>query len=105
MSLDLKIKKMKIKLIILLIFLSSCGSLGEAGKALRNEKRTSTDEFLIEKRGPLSIPPNINELPKPRTKTILDKEDSNVLGADIKKEKSTGTSSIENVFLEEIRKN
>ena len=99
------LKKMRIKFVFLFFLLTSCGSFGEAGKALRNEKRTSTDEFLIEKRGPLSIPPNINELPKPRTKTILDKEDSNVLGADIKKEKSTGTSSIENVFLEEIRKN
>jgi len=96
---------MKIRIVLILIFLSSCGSFGEAGKALRNEKRSSTDEFLIEKRGPLTIPPNVMELPKPKTKTKKSENDNNVLGADIKKEKSDEASPIENIFLEEIRKN
>ena len=30
----------------ILILLNSCGSLGEAGKILRNEKIKTTDEFL-----------------------------------------------------------
>ena len=58
---------MRIKLIFLILLLTSCGSLGEAGKALRNEKTRTTDEFLIEKRGPLSIPPKMDELPKPNS--------------------------------------
>ena len=41
---------MRIKLILLLFLLASCGSFSEAGKALRNEKSKSTDEFLIEKK-------------------------------------------------------
>ena len=32
------------------IFLYSCASLEEAGKALRNEKSNTTDEFLVKKR-------------------------------------------------------
>ena len=34
----------------ILILLNSCGSLGEAGKILRNEKIKTTDEFLVKKR-------------------------------------------------------
>ena len=32
-------------LLVLLIFLYSCGSLSQAGKILRNEKIKTTDEF------------------------------------------------------------
>ena len=52
MKLFLKIKKMKIKFFLLFLLLVSCGSLNEAGKALRNEKTKTTDEFLIEKEDP-----------------------------------------------------
>ena len=58
---------MKIKFVFLLPLLISCGSFSEAGKALRNEKTRTTDEFLIEKRGPLSLPPKMGELPKPNS--------------------------------------
>ena len=91
--------KMKIKFIFLFIFLVSCTSLGEAGKALRNEKTRTTDEFLIEKRGPLSLPPKMNELPKPKTKNT---EDDNKR---IDSTKPKTKSEIENILLEEIRKN
>ena len=91
--------KMKIKFIFLFIFLVSCTSLGEAGKALRNEKTRTTDEFLIEKRGPLSLPPEMNELPKPKTNNT---EDDN---KKIDSTKPKIKSEIENILLEEIRKN
>ena len=32
------------------LFLYSCASLEEAGKALRNEKSNTTDEFLVKKK-------------------------------------------------------
>ena len=59
---------MKFKIVLVFFLLMSCSSFEEAGKALRNEKLKSTDEFLIEKRGPLTIPPDMNELPRPNTK-------------------------------------
>ena len=90
---------MKIKFIFLFIFLVSCTSASEVGKALRNEKTRTTDEFLIEKRGPLSLPPKMNELPKPKTNNT---EDDN---KKIDSTKPKIKSEIENILLEEIRKN
>ena len=37
-------------LFYIISFVSSCGTFGEVGKALRNEKAKSTDEFLIKKK-------------------------------------------------------
>ena len=45
--------------------LSSCGSFSDAGKVLRNEKITNTDEFFIKKRAPLVLPPDYEKIPKP----------------------------------------
>ena len=43
--------------------LSSCGSFSDAGKVLRNEKITNTDEFFIKKRAPLVLPPDYEKIP------------------------------------------
>ncbi len=96
---------MKIKYLLLFIFLVSCGTFSEAGKALRNEKTRTTDEFLIEKRGPLSLPPKMNELPKPRSDNETKKENKNILGTMSESGKSEEKSELESIFLEEIRKN
>ena len=95
-------------LIILSFILVSCGTLKEAGKMLRNEKTVTTDEFLVEKKQPLVLPPNYEEIPEPgSTKDQqLDDEDKikKILKApqeDVKKNKS---SSIENSILNKIRK-
>ena len=55
------------KFIILLIFIlfAGCGTFKEVGKVMRNEKTTTTDEFLVKKKEPLVLPPNYNELPEP----------------------------------------
>ena len=90
--------KMKIKFIFLFIFLVSCTSMGEVGKALRNEKTRTTDEFLIEKRGPLSLPPKMNELPKPKTNNT---EDDN---KKIDSTKPKIKSEIENILLRRLEK-
>ena len=42
-------KNLKILLITFLLFVS-CAGLKDAGKVLRNEKITTTDEFLVKKR-------------------------------------------------------
>tara|TARA_B100002019_G_scaffold148853_1_gene128128 strand:+ start:48 stop:374 length:327 start_codon:yes stop_codon:yes gene_type:complete len=70
----------KIKSIILIstlfITLQSCGTLKEGFKS---QKKNSTDEFLVEKKSPLVMPPEFNELPIPKTFVNEDgssKEDS-----------------------------
>ena len=56
----------KINFLLGIIFLlTSCGSLKDAGKVLRNEKVRTTDEFLVEKRNPLVLPPNYEKIPEP----------------------------------------
>ena len=58
-----------INLLILLvgssIILNSCSTFADVGKAMRNEKRTTTDEFLIKKKKPLIQPPDFGEIPMP----------------------------------------
>ena len=61
--------------LIILFFLSSCGTIKEG---FTNKKKKSTDEFLVEKKSPLVMPPNFNELPIPnQTKEIDQKKDDN----------------------------
>ena len=53
------------KLLSLLLFLYSCGSVGEA---LQGKKRSDQgDEFLVEKKNPLVMPPDYGKLPQPDT--------------------------------------
>ena len=50
------------KLLFFLIFLYSCG----VGEALQGKKRSDQgDEFLIDKKNPLAMPPDFDKLPKP----------------------------------------
>ena len=97
---------MKIRYFILLTLISSCSGFSEAGKVLRNEKVTTTDEFLIEKRGPLSIPPNVMELPKPKNKGT-NKNDSNSAKktSEQNSNNNKNKSSLEKLILEEIKNN
>ena len=94
--------------IILSFILVSCGSLKEAGKMLRNEKIKTTDEFLVEKKQPLVLPPNYEEIPAPgsiKEKQLKDEDKIKKLlkapKEDVIKNKS---SSIEDSILNKIRK-
>ena len=50
------------KLLFFLIFLYSCG----VGEALQGKKRSDQgDEFLIDKKNPLVMPPDFDKLPEP----------------------------------------
>ena len=50
---------------IIFSLLYSCGGNSNIGKVLRNEKITNSDEFLVKKRDPLTMPPDHTTLPKP----------------------------------------
>ena len=53
----------KFVLLNIILFLSSCGTIKEG---FVNQKKNSTDEFLVEKKLPLKMPPNYKELPIPK---------------------------------------
>jgi hypothetical protein len=102
-------KQHKIYIVICIaIFLSSCGTLKEG---FTNQKKNNTDEFLIEKKSPLVIPPDYNELPIPDEENI--ENDSNEIKSLISKSKNIESkkkldekkSTFENSILKKIKKN
>ena len=54
-------------LLVLSLFIYSCGAVKEG---FSNQKKNSSDEFLVEKKSPLVMPPDYNELPIPNTNEI-----------------------------------
>ena len=57
----------KITSIFIFLILFSCSSLKDAGKVIRNEKITTTDEFLVKKKDPLILTTNYEKIPQPDT--------------------------------------
>ena len=68
--LEKKMKNKFLTLILLLFLFSSCSGLG----VKRSDK---SDEFLIEKKNPLVMPPDIDDLPKPKEEAKVEVEDNN----------------------------
>ena len=66
------IKNIKSSLLIIFstILISSCGSVQ---KAFDPQNKNTSEEFLVEKKSPLSIPPSFEELPVPSNEKV-DKE-------------------------------
>ena len=61
------------KLLYLLLFIYSCGSFGEA---LQGQKRSDQgDEFLIDKKNPISMPPDYGKLPEPGEANLKSSDD------------------------------
>ena len=53
------------------LFISSCNTVK---KAFDPQRKNSSEEFLVEKKSPLSVPPDFDELPVPSNE-IVNKED------------------------------
>ena len=53
-----------ILLLIFLVFLNACQSVKDG---LGGRKQENSDEFLVEKKHPLELPPDYGELPTPKT--------------------------------------
>ena len=100
------------KLLILLLFIYSCGSVGEA---LQGKKRSDQgDEFLIDKKNPLTMPPDFDKLPKPGEASVkstkdIESDQSNIENL-LKKSKieddtssSEQSTSIESSILKKIK--
>ena len=61
---------------IALIILSGCNTVQ---KGFKNPKKNSSDEFLVEKKSPLVMPPEFNELPIPnQNEDTNQKQDNNI---------------------------
>ena len=61
---------------ISLIILSGCNTVK---KGFKNPKKNSSDEFLVEKKSPLVMPPEFNELPIPnQNEDTSQKQENNI---------------------------
>tara|TARA_A100001015_G_scaffold299401_1_gene383413 strand:+ start:2884 stop:3192 length:309 start_codon:yes stop_codon:yes gene_type:complete len=96
-------------LFIIFFILAACQSTKDA---LTLKKKSSSDEFLVEKKSPLVLPPKYGELPLPDENMIKEKKDGNndikiTLGGekiDIEEPiKNSKPTSLEKSVLEKIK--
>ena len=92
----------------IVIFLSSCGAVK---KGFINEKKDNSDEFLVEKKSPLVMPPDYNELPIPKEENV-EKETNDIKSLisktkndEIKENLDVKNSTFESSILEKIKNN
>ena len=70
-------KKFKIILVIsIAVLLSSCATVK---KGFSNQKKNSSDEFLVEKKSPLVMPPEFDKLPIPQKQNSKENFDENTI--------------------------
>ena len=94
-----------------LLLLNSCSTVAEG---LTGGKKKGSDEFLVEKKAPLVLPPRFGELPEPGKKkdgTTVSTEENDLSIEDMlsqsssidkTKKKSDSNNSIENSIIEKI---
>ena len=95
-------------LISILVTVISCTSLKDGFSSNKN----NTDEFLVEKKAPLVMPPEFNELPLPSNNSIEDNKEDHVKKLITKSETSNPdmgnpentNSNLEESILEKIKK-
>ena len=61
-------------LFFLILSLYSCGTMKEG---FTNQKKENKDEFLVEKKSPLVMPPDYDELPVPNSEIIKEEKSEN----------------------------
>ena len=79
---------------LILLFLNSCGTVAEG---LGGTKKKGSDEFLVEKKSPLVLPPSFGELPEPgkepKKNILSDKKDTSDIEDIINQSSSKNTSN------------
>ena len=102
-----------ILIILILLFFVSCSTLKDG---FRNQKKNNSDEFLVEKKSPLIMPPDYKELPLPKTEN---EQGNNNSGEEIVKsliinksnnaksdeKQNSSTNEFEKNILNKIKKN
>ena len=93
------------------IILQSCATIKEG---FRSQKKNSTDEFLVEKKSPLVMPPEFNELPVPKIEEDEEKLLSDDSSKNIEKLITNGAEidssleqnkNFENLIIDQIKSN
>ena len=102
----------KLKKFILLNFVLLLASCSTMKSAFVNEKKNNTDEFLVEKKSPLVMPPDFDELPIPKEtviqKDVNENEFKTLITQDnqeIKSNEKDINKNFEELLLDKIKKN
>ena len=98
-------------IIISILALNSCGTVREG---FSSQKKNSIDEFLVEKKSPLVMPPDFNELPLPQqTNQVTESEENTGIKSlltdnkdtDLDNQNDNQNTNFENSILEKIKNN
>ena len=100
----------KFILLNLILLLASCSTMKSA---FVNEKKNNTDEFLVEKKSPLVMPPDYYELPIPKEKieqTDIDENEFKTLITQTNQETKSennedANKNFEESLMDKIKKN
>ena len=108
-------KKIKILfyLIIASLVLNNCGSVKNA---MDPQRKNNTDEFLVEKKSPLSMPPDFEKLPLPKDQKLekVENEEDNFKNLivnsqsnnnEIKNKGPESSGNFEKLLIEKIKNN
>ena len=104
----------KSRILLILIVILTFNNCSTVKKAFDPERKNSSDEFLVEKKSPLSMPPDFDELPTPQNQNteIEAKEgELKVLLEDLSKSdnqinnQEQDNSEIESSIIEKIKNN
>jgi len=100
-----------ILIVVIAVLFSSCSSVESA---FDSGRKNGTDEFLVEKKSPLSMPPDFDELPVPKAdkekKVDQDKDIELLITKDVANQKNTdqinnSDEEFLELILEKIRNN
>ena len=88
-------------------------SCGTVKKGFSNQKKNNSDEFLVEKKKPLTMPPDFDVLPEPKIKQRSIEEDNSSIKSLLLKENSNKSNNeinnqgnkLEQSLLEKIQNN
>ena len=94
-------------LICFFFILLSCSTVREG---FQNNKKNNSDEFLVEKKSPLVMPPDFDKLPVPGTKNENEEFTQNSLKELIQDNNNSNTNSnasrnFQESLLDKIKKN
>ena len=91
---------------LMVLILTNCQSVVDG---ISMKKKNNSDQFLIEKKSPLVLPPEFDELPEPVNEAERSEEEEfdikNVLGQTSTSDanKKTDSSSIKNTIMKKIK--
>ena len=99
--------KFYIYLSLTVFLITSCGTVKEG---FTNQKKNNSDEFLVEKKSPLVMPPEFDKLPIPEIKNNKENFEENTIQDLITSNKNNNNSNktnedLGNSILEKIKSN